>query len=376
MRIGELLVAEGVITERQLELALLQQIGLGGRLGSNLVEGGALDLDTLATALARQHGVPAATRAELDAVAPSTRALVARPLAELHGVVPLQVVDEGGPRLLAAFMDPPAHGTREVLAFIFGMPLVTRVAPELRILYYLEQLYGVARKPRFLRIDAWSTGAASGPRPRPAEVGAERRRYAAPFPHTLATSAELTAVTAFADAANTTPAPLARPALSTSAAVAALATASTREAIGDVLADYLRSALGGGLVFMCKDGMALGWKGFAPGVETAVLQAIALPLAAATFLAEPYEQHQLRRGPPPPTGAALHNRIWKLLHTPPPRETVVAPVVVKDRVINLLYAHAPDGGRISDEHVAGLEAVREAAGSAFVRLIRATKGQR
>ncbi|MEO7730494.1 MAG: hypothetical protein ABIY55_05940, partial [Kofleriaceae bacterium] len=59
-RLGELLVAAGLLTVEQVEQAVRAQVMWGGRLGTNLVELGYIDLDKLATALSRQHGIPAA----------------------------------------------------------------------------------------------------------------------------------------------------------------------------------------------------------------------------------------------------------------------------------------------------------------------------
>ena len=59
-RLGELLVAAGLLDADKLEQALRAQIVWGGRLGTNLVELGFIDLDELSRALGRLHGVPAA----------------------------------------------------------------------------------------------------------------------------------------------------------------------------------------------------------------------------------------------------------------------------------------------------------------------------
>ena len=63
-KLGRILVAKGLITEEQLEEALKVQVIYGGRIGTNLVELGHLDLTTLANALAEQTRFPAATAAE------------------------------------------------------------------------------------------------------------------------------------------------------------------------------------------------------------------------------------------------------------------------------------------------------------------------
>src|ERR1044071_6503547 len=59
-RLGELLVAAGLLAIEQVEQALRAQVQWGGRLGTNLVELHYLELDPLSKALGRQHRLPAA----------------------------------------------------------------------------------------------------------------------------------------------------------------------------------------------------------------------------------------------------------------------------------------------------------------------------
>jgi hypothetical protein len=60
MLLGAQLVAEGHCSVQDVEDALRSQAQFRGRLGSNLVEIGAIDLDVLAAALGRQRRVPPA----------------------------------------------------------------------------------------------------------------------------------------------------------------------------------------------------------------------------------------------------------------------------------------------------------------------------
>jgi len=48
-------------------------------------------------------------------------------------------------------------------------------------------------------------------------------------------------------------------------------------------------------------------------------------------------------------------------------------VVIRDRVVCLYYAHAPDGGDLDDDAADGLCALATDAATAFVRLIRGGK---
>ena len=62
MKLGTLLLRNAAIGLSQLEAALRNQVLYGGRLGTNLVELGFLDLELLSTYLAELTGLPVATR--------------------------------------------------------------------------------------------------------------------------------------------------------------------------------------------------------------------------------------------------------------------------------------------------------------------------
>src|SRR5438477_557874 len=87
IKIGDLLVKAGVITELQLKAALAEQGQWGGKLGDILVRMEFLTEEVLVRALSKQTGIPRADLAgEGDKAA---LALVPPEVAEEFGVVPL-----------------------------------------------------------------------------------------------------------------------------------------------------------------------------------------------------------------------------------------------------------------------------------------------
>src|SRR5215510_12721410 len=88
-RLGELLVAAGLVTADQVEQGLRAQVMWGGRLGTNLVELGHLDLDDLARTLGRQHKLPAALTRHFERVDRALQTRLPAALAEHHFVLPL-----------------------------------------------------------------------------------------------------------------------------------------------------------------------------------------------------------------------------------------------------------------------------------------------
>src|ERR1700759_3287283 len=146
MKLGEMLVRDGRLTEAQLAEALAYQARDGARLGTVLVEHGMVDLEALTVYLGLELGIPIATGAMLERAKRAAVRLLQPTHAFKHKCVPLVVQDR---QLIAAIEDPHDFATLEALAAITGYRVLPRVAPELRIYYYIERYYGVARPARF-----------------------------------------------------------------------------------------------------------------------------------------------------------------------------------------------------------------------------------
>jgi hypothetical protein len=423
MRIGEILVSQGTISLEQLEEALRTQAFFGGRLGTSLVELAHCDLDLLTAALSMQMGVPGALHEHFDRVKPAAIALLPRTFAEKHAAIPLGLAKGADKSLVVAFREPRDQAALAEVGFATGRRVTPAVAPELRIFYYLEKYCGIARKNRYVRLERsgdravrrpvrGSTGDAFAPSP-PGEPGAEREvsnpsRAGGPSSQFQVPEAAPAAPLLFDDppvdtAAATVPTPtrarsdrpaMAQPAEVRSAALgptlpapttpaptphdatvagALIANAQSRDQIGDALLGFLRSAFGCGLLLIAKDDMALGWKGFAPGVEASVLESIAMPLGTPSMLRAAWESRAAFRGPAPSEGAALQARLWKLLRVPAPGEVLVVPILLRERVVNLVYAQAAGGGQLPEGPALELTTLAAAAAAGYARLIQRTK---
>ena len=151
LRLGEVLLAIGAVTEQQLDEALRAQVMWGGRLGTNLVELGYITVDELSRAIGRQHNLPAALESHFDRGEPELQRKLSAEVAELHGCVPLL---RAGKRVVIASMAPLDD---RAVALIAGQLDVNRhmivqsVAAELRMRHQLEIVYQIARPPRFVR---------------------------------------------------------------------------------------------------------------------------------------------------------------------------------------------------------------------------------
>jgi len=124
-RLGDLLVRNKLVSQRQIAEALLQQSSSGKRLGQLLVDLGALDERDLARALSEQMGVPLA---DLRTQAPEPSALERVPEAVARSTtsIPMRIVDG---ILEVAVADPSNREIAHQLAVAAGLDVLLMIAP-------------------------------------------------------------------------------------------------------------------------------------------------------------------------------------------------------------------------------------------------------
>ena len=145
LKLGELLISKKMFTRKQLEEALEAQAVFGGRLGTILIEMGAIGELDLAQVLSNQLGVPVAHPDQLvDIPADALNALTPE-LAQKYQVLPLRLEK----RILTVVMANPRDlKAIDELGLRTGYVIRPILAPELRLAYALEHYYRVPRKKR------------------------------------------------------------------------------------------------------------------------------------------------------------------------------------------------------------------------------------
>jgi len=139
IRIGDLLVKAGVITELQLKAALAEQQQWGGKLGDILVRMEFLTEEVLVRALSKQTGI---ARADLTGD-PDIGALAVVPAdtAEEFGLVPIALKDQGR-TLLVAMSDPlNISATDHLVSLTGGRKVETRLAGASAIRHAISRWY-------------------------------------------------------------------------------------------------------------------------------------------------------------------------------------------------------------------------------------------
>ncbi|RKH05579.1 general secretion pathway protein GspE [Corallococcus carmarthensis] len=181
MRLGELLVKDGLVSAAALEEALESQVVHGGRLGTNLVELGLLSEQDLAKTLGRLHNCAYASGEMVPD--PKAVALVNPNEADDKEFLPMR---SDATRLSVAVVNPHDFPTLDAIAFKTGKRVVPVVIPEFRMNQLLRRHAKAFRQLRAIDMNAV--------RPRPPKGAAAELAKAAERPPDLMSEEEFQSV--------------------------------------------------------------------------------------------------------------------------------------------------------------------------------------
>ena len=136
-RLGDLLVAEGLISDAQLKQALVDQKGKTEKLGSILVRLGFINEEQLIGFLSRQYGIPSITLSNVD-VDNETLRLVPPAIARKYEVLPVKRI---GGTLTLAMADPTNIFALDDVAFMTNLQILPVVAPQAAIRKAIDRHY-------------------------------------------------------------------------------------------------------------------------------------------------------------------------------------------------------------------------------------------
>jgi type IV pilus assembly protein PilB len=142
-RLGDLLVADGLLTTEQLQHAIAEQKNSSEKLGSVLVRLGILSEEQLVGFLSRQYGIPSITLSQLD-VEPDVLGLVPESTARRYEVLPVKRI---GATLTLAVGDPANVFALDEIAFMTSLTVLPVVASQGALRLAIERSYGVRSSP-------------------------------------------------------------------------------------------------------------------------------------------------------------------------------------------------------------------------------------
>ncbi|MBI3811178.1 MAG: type IV-A pilus assembly ATPase PilB [Nitrospirae bacterium] len=141
-RLGKLLTTAKLITEDQLQKALLTQKKEGGRLGGILVKMAFIEEDKLLKFLSQQYGIPAIDLSKLQ-IDPAVTKLVPAEVVLKYRVMP---VKRSGATLSLAMVDPTDVFAVDDIKFMTGYEIEPMVASETAVMTAISKGYDASSK--------------------------------------------------------------------------------------------------------------------------------------------------------------------------------------------------------------------------------------
>jgi hypothetical protein len=369
-RLGEILIAKGVLSLAELHTALETCHRTGGRLGTQLLEFGYVDESMLLGALSKQLGVPSVSRVKLLHSPLEVRKLLPTDIGRRLQAVPFQTV---GDQVKVAMTNPNDRAAADEIAGALGRRVLPHVAAENAV---MDALAGTESNdsvwsPQIDRptVNARRSGDIEGwnrlwepPSFRPAALFRSTRRTQIEHDVLVASFPDLEVV---ADG----PAGALQPDVTDENYSELLRAADHRDEVGAVLARYLATLFDRVCLFSVHRGLVAGWLARGRSVVLEDLQSFAVAEERPSVFADARHSDSY-------VGALLDNRanaeLVRALADPAPAEVAVIPIRVKQRVVAFALCDNP-GGSIDQDHLDVAVRACQKAGVAFEVMILRTK---
>jgi hypothetical protein len=344
-KLGELLIKKNLLTQAQLEEALQAQVIFGGKLGTVLIEMGLITEDILANVLAQLLSIPCAKPGQLQNIPENVIKIISPELAEKHKVMPVSV---SGKKLTLAMADPRNLQSIDEISFRTGYIVMPILALEVRLVFALENYYGVKRTMRYIappkqvreelnQLHVFET--ADGPIEAPdtdEELGTPGSEHiyekpaAEPAQPAEAVEEEIEElgdddlIEELEDEEIT---------LATTAQ--ALVGITDRNDVADAIIAYLGANYARAALFMVVAGQVTGWRSAKEGQPIPGFEQFQLPLSEPSVLKTAVESNSFFLGPVPQSGANL--ALTTFLGKPAPQSALLLPMSMLGRVVGLIY---------------------------------------
>ncbi len=311
--LARILKDRGIVTERQLQEAIQHQVLYGGRLGTSLYELGFITEERLTEALAKAHGVTTMP-IELREIQPEALALVSRAVASQYKIFPYRLK---GRTLYLLMVDPQDHATVARIGYSQGVIIKPVVIPEFRMIQLLKDYYAVDERWRFHDTH------------RPARLP--------PLPPDAATAA------------------------------ARVDAATTRDEVVEGLIALCIRFFRRVVFFIVREPWVLGWNGAGEGMDRSLAESVKIPLDQPSVFQTVTRDKTVFIGRFGPEEES--QRFLRLLAKRPATNAALFPVVLRGRVVNLVYGDNGPAGNVKPS-MGELLVLLQKVPRAYLRIIR------
>ncbi len=355
-RFGELLLKRECVSAEQLEQALTEQSGSGGRIGSLLLQLGHVSNDDVGQCLSIQHGVPFASAGQLAHASVEALEAVPGDMCHRYGVVPFDIQDG----VLSVAMADPKRSIAGELSFELKQKIKRHVSVHEDIQQFLKLYYAKQGE----RVKLRDIGDVGEPTPAQKEL---------PFPR------EALAITTAGVKASGNSRESAR-----RASKAALAKASGRRVeqilraldladsvsdVCDLLVEPMEQEVTLAVLLVVEEGdLARGCRAYGPGGVMPRPDLLLLPLDTPSLMQDALRGDEVVRADTMEDPDLMQARIAGSLGTLEPGEVHVAPVAVGSSARYLLCLHAGPGSRLPRRSRDDLQMVADAAAQSLERI--------
>ncbi len=348
VKLGELLIKKNLLTQAQLEEALQAQVIFGGKLGTVLIEMGLITENILADILAQLLAIPCAKPGQLQNIPDNVIKIISPEMAEKHKVIPVSVT---GKKLTLAMAEPRNLQAIDEISFRTGYIVVPILGLEVRLVFALENYYGIKRTMRYIAppkqvreelnqlhvfvtpdgpVHATETGEDLAP------PGSEQI-YQKPDPKVVPQKpAEEVAEEKIEELVDDDLIEeLEEEEITLASTAQRLVGITDRNDVADAVIAYLAANYARAALFMVVAGQVTGWRSAKIGQPIAGFEQFQLPLSEPSVLKTAVESNSFFLGPVPQSGANL--ALTTFLGKPAPQSALLLPMSMLGRVVGLIY---------------------------------------
>ena len=351
-KLGELLIKKNLLTQAQLEEALQAQVIFGGKLGTVLIEMGLITEDILAEILEQLINIPCAKPGQLQNIPDNVIKIISPEQAEKHKVMPVSVI---GKKLTLAMADPRNLQSIDEISFRTGYIVMPILALEVRLVFALENYYGVKRTMRYIappkqvreelnQLHVLET--ADGPieaRDTDEELGTLGSEHiyekptAEPAQPAEAPGVVEDEIEELGD--DDLIEELEDEEITLATTAQTLIGITDRNDVADAVIAYLGANYTRAALFMVVAGQVTGWRSAKSGQPIPGFERFQLPLSEPSVLKTAVESNSFFLGPVPQSGANL--ALTTFLGKPAPQSALLMPMSMLGRVVGLIYVDDP-----------------------------------
>jgi hypothetical protein len=333
------LVDNGLVPAALMDDVLQRQVVFGGSLGTNLLELGNLDEQTLTETLAEFHHLPVATPkllAQRDHRMPN---LFPLRLAEKYKVVPLMVTGRTGFFLACSRINPLMV---EEIGFMLSLTVKIHVVCEARLQGYLRDWLGAEIEPRFDvlldRLGKYDVHPPADPEARAVSEALKKRSPTTVKVDQKKVEKVLGGIEA-QDREEQRKREQARSGrISLEEATHACMHAENRDVIVDVTLRFARQFIPYVGLFIYNNEFIQGWDAVGSADARERIRKVNISAGVASVLGTVLQTRAYYLGPI--TESLGNNKMLQALSRKRPRNALVVPISLKERLVGLLYGDA------------------------------------